>query len=298
MTFFSPSRIWVITTNTFTQLVRMKVFYFLIAFAILSAGLNLLEFDTGATDTSEQKLRSVKSLSFFIIRSFSIVFAIAATAILIPKDIEERTLYTILCKPVPRLDYLTGKFLGVFLLMGVAIAVMSLLLNGIIHYHTVAAMIEETARFQAAGASEQTIALRMQELSRYGVTWSLQYASLAILMEATLIAGVALLISTFSSSTLFTIVSTVVIFFIGHFQADAREYYLSKQSLGETDSTTYLTQLVAILFPDLQLFGVSDGLLKGKTISLAQMGQLALTMLLQCGMYLALSWFAFRKKEF
>ncbi len=298
MTLFSPSRIWVITTNTFTQLVRMKVFYFLIAFAVLAAGFNLLEFDTGATNTSEQKLRSIKSLSFFIMRSFSIVFAIAATAILIPKDIEDRTLYTILCKPVPRLDYLIGKFLGVFLLMAIAITGMAVVLNGIIHYHTVSAMLEESNRYQAEGVSPEAIAIRMNELRRFGATWSLQLACVGILMEATLIAGVALLISTFSSSTLFTIVSTVVIFFISHFQADAREYYLSKQTLGERGLSTYFTQCVALIFPDLQLFGVSDGLLKGEKISFSAMGQLALTMLLQCGVYLSLSWFAFRKKEF
>lgn len=276
----------------------MKVFYFLIAFAILAAGFNLLDFETGATSTSEQKLRSIKSLSFFIMRSFSVVFAIAATAILIPKDIEDRTLYTILCKPVPRLDYLIGKFLGVFLLMVVAITGMSLVLNGIIHFHTVSAMIEETTKYQADGVSPDAIAMRMEQLSKSGVTWSLQLASVGILMEATLIAGVALLISTFSSSTLFTIVSTVVVFFIGHFQADAREFYLSKRTLGEQGLSTYFTQFVALIFPDLQLFGVSDGLLKGEKISLSAMGQLALTMLLQCGLYLSLSWFAFRKKEF
>ena len=42
---FSPGRIWVLTTSTFTQLVRMKTFYFLIVFAVLVAAasnLNLL----------------------------------------------------------------------------------------------------------------------------------------------------------------------------------------------------------------------------------------------------------------
>jgi len=294
----SLSRIWVIATNTLTQLVRMKVFYFLVAFAVLAAGFNFLELDTGAAQTQEQSLRATKSLSFFIIRTFCIIFAISATAILIPKDIEDRTLYTILCKPVARLDYLIGKFLGVLLLLLIALVFMSLLLNGIIHFHTTNAITQEVAMLKQQGYSEQILDLRTQQIQSHGVTLQLQAASLGIFMEAALLAGVALLISTFSSSTLFTIVCSVIIFFIGHFQADARDFYLSKQTMGEGHSLIYLSKAIALIFPDLQLFGISDGLLKGKSISLSSLGKLAMTMSLQCGLYLSLAWFWFRKKEF
>ena len=44
---------------------------------------------------------------------------------MLPKDIEDRTLYTILAKPVPRFEYLMGKLLGMFLLLLVSTLIMS-----------------------------------------------------------------------------------------------------------------------------------------------------------------------------
>ena len=46
----------------------------------------------------------------------AIILGIVATALIIPRDLEDRTLYTILAKPVPRLDYLVGKLLGILAL--------------------------------------------------------------------------------------------------------------------------------------------------------------------------------------
>ena len=56
---------------------------------------------------------------------FTWLLAVLATAMLLPKDIEDRTLYTILAKPVPRFEYLLGKFLGVLLLLFIALSLMS-----------------------------------------------------------------------------------------------------------------------------------------------------------------------------
>ena len=63
----------------------------------------------------------LKDVSLGAMSIFTWLLAVLATAMLLPKDIEDRTLYTILAKPVPRFEYLLGKLLGVLALLFVAL---------------------------------------------------------------------------------------------------------------------------------------------------------------------------------
>src|SRR6516225_6107602 len=56
---------------------------------------------------------------------FTSLLAIVATARMVPRDIEDRTVYTILAKPVPRFEYVFGKIAGVLLLLAISTIVMS-----------------------------------------------------------------------------------------------------------------------------------------------------------------------------
>ena len=105
------SRVLVIALHAFTQLVRMKVFYFLAMFAVIAIASNFFDLPQhqGPESVGVNVLRSIQSWSLGTMTLFSVVLSIVATALLLPKDVEDRTLYTILAKPVPRLDYLAGK---------------------------------------------------------------------------------------------------------------------------------------------------------------------------------------------
>src|ERR1700746_398313 len=99
------TRIAAITGNTLTDLTRQKVFYFLLIFALLLIGSSAFL----ARFTFQQEFQILKDVSLGAMSIFTSLLAIIATARLIPQDIEDRTVYTILAKPVPRLDYLLGK---------------------------------------------------------------------------------------------------------------------------------------------------------------------------------------------
>ncbi|MBJ07004.1 MAG: hypothetical protein CMO40_07815, partial [Verrucomicrobiaceae bacterium] len=117
---FSLSRIWIITGNTFTHLMRMKIFYFLLVFVLIWLGVNVFKLPHTAGPEGEigsEELRLLKAPLMGTMKLFAIIIGIVATALLIPRDMEDRTLYTILAKPVPRLDYLLGKLCGVLLLI-------------------------------------------------------------------------------------------------------------------------------------------------------------------------------------
>ena len=137
---FSPSRVMAIAMNTFTQLVRMKVFYFLLIFSVLIIGANLLFLNF----TFEQELKILQDVSFGAMTLFASIFSIVGTALLIPKDIEDRTLYTILTKPVPRFEYLIGKLLGILLLVAVSLVLMSILFFAVLYVRQYGILAEET----------------------------------------------------------------------------------------------------------------------------------------------------------
>jgi len=301
--FFSPRRVMILAGNTFTQLVRMKIFYFLLIFIVIAIVLNFfrLPHTVAPESVGAEVLRSLKSPLIGVMKLFAVILGIAATALLIPRDLEDRTLYTILAKPVPRLDYLLGKFLGVLALILVGLAAMAILLNVVLHFRTQEILAERMAL--ADGMIERgywTEADRQGErleVLRHGPTWSLQGALLAVFLEAAVIAAAALLISTFSSSTLFTVVITTLVYFIGHFVADGREFWLRTSSLGEDLTVHLASRALVVMFPDFRPFGVVDEAIAGQALPPSVLGALALSSFFYVGIYVVLSWFVFSDKE-
>ncbi|MFT5904896.1 MAG: ABC-type transport system involved in multi-copper enzyme maturation permease subunit [Cryomorphaceae bacterium] len=298
--FISLSRIWVIASHTFTQLVRMKVFYFLIAFVILLWGAKQIIFpnETGGDSSPEQELRLIKSAGFAAMNMFSMLLALSATALLIPKDIEDRTLYTILCKPVPRLDYLLGKLLGVLVLIFVSLVAMDLVLSFFLNQKASGIFAMQTQQLAAGGMPQEMINEKLAGLKAHGVTINIHFATFAIFLKAIVIASIALLISTFSSSTLFTLILTLVVIVIGLIQADAREYATTMAEFGQQNKLSNISLGVAIFFPDLQFLSIEDGVIDGRNVPLRIIGQISMIAMLYFSIYVVLSWFAFRKKEF
>lgn len=294
-------RIAVIAHHAFTQLVRMKVFYFLGFFAVILIASNFFNLSqhVGPESVGTHVLTSIKTWCLGAMTLFSVVISIVATALLLPKDVEDRTLYTILAKPVPRIDYLAGKLLGVLLLVFISLLIMDLMMTGILHLRTNLEMEQQVAVAVERGWTTGDVANLRAEILAQGPSFSLQGAVLAVFLRATVLASLALLISTFSSSTLFTTIISFLIFFIGYFQADAREAFLS-QEVGTSDGwlARLISLLVALVLPDFQLFNVIDAVVEGQIMSLVTAVKLVLIGAFYFFLYLIASWFIFADKEF
>lgn len=295
-----PRRVAVIARHTFTQLARMKVFYFLGVFAIITLASNFFDLPQhmGPESAGADILRSIKSWSIGTMTLFSIVLSITATALLIPKDAEDRTLYTILAKPVPRIDYLTGKLLGVAALVCVSLLAMDLLMTCVLSLRTNLVLAEQMAYAAAQHSPEDVVASMKADTLAQGPTWNLQGAVAAVFLRSVVVASMALLISTFSTSTLFTCVVGFLAYFVGHFQADAREAILHAGHAGTGPVMLWMNRFVAAVFPDFQMFNVIDAVIEGQILSLAHLGKLAVIAGFHTGIYLVGSWFFFSKKEF
>lgn len=295
-----PRRVMVIAINTFTQLARMKVFYFLMIFAVIALVAQFLDLPqySGPEAVYTGELQLLKGWCLGVMKLFALVFAIAATALLLPKDIEDRTLYTILAKPVPRLDYLVGKLLGVLLLIAVSLLLMNGMMALVLSYRTSSLMDQQMEMALARGWSESAVASLQQDISAQGVTLSLQYGVLAIFLQSAIIGAVSLLLSTFSTSTLFTIMVSFLSYLAGSFQSDAAEFYRATASAGTTTASAWLMKLVALLFPNYQLFNITDAAIQGQTIALGAVTSLAGLSIFYVVLYTLLSWFVFSDKEF
>ncbi|AKF05572.1 ABC transporter permease [Sandaracinus amylolyticus] len=113
-------RVWAIAINTFREAVRDRVLYGVLGFATA-----LLLFTLALAELSlDQQERVVRDLGLASISLFSVVVAIFLGSSLLYKEIERKTLYVILPKPIRRHEFLIGKYAGIALTAIVFVAIM------------------------------------------------------------------------------------------------------------------------------------------------------------------------------
>jgi hypothetical protein len=284
--FFSFARIAAIASNTLLELIRLKVFYFMLIFALVIIGLSFFL----ATLTFQEQFQMLKDTALGAMTIFTWLLAVLSTAMLLPKDIEDRTLYTILAKPVPRFEYLLGKLLGVLLLLFIAISLMSAVFVVVLYTKEQSAIA--VASHTAAG---DLLEAETQSIQAHAFTWSLIPGIFFIYLEACLCAALTLLISTFASSSIFTIMVSVVIFIIGNIQPIAREYALA--SRGVSAAMKVWLALVSLLIPDVTAFSLVDDIAAGTAISMVLFSKIATLGAIYIAVYFLVSYFIFSTKE-
>ena len=177
-----------IARNTFREAVRDRVLYNLILFALLLIGSAIFIGELSAG----QEAKIVVDLGLSAMLLFGVFIAIFVGVGLVYKEIERRTLYAILSKPIGRGQFLLGKYLGLNL---------TLLLNVVVMGAGVMAALMYTRR------AWDPLAVKI---------WP---AILLIYLELLIVTAVALLFSSFSSPALSALL-TFFVFAIGHFSND------------------------------------------------------------------------------
>jgi ABC-type transport system involved in multi-copper enzyme maturation permease subunit len=111
-----------IARNTFREAIRDRILYGFLFFAIC---LILFSLVIGELSFHEE-IRAVVDIGLAGISFFAVVMAIFLSITLLNKEIEKRTLYTVISKPISRSSYLVGKFWGLVFTLGVLIFLMGL----------------------------------------------------------------------------------------------------------------------------------------------------------------------------
>lgn len=113
-------RVLAVARNTFREAVRDKVLYVLLLFAAAAI------FGSKALGwiSIGQDIKIVKDLSLAAVSVFGVLIAIFVGTNLVYKEIDKRTIYTILCRPMHRWEFILGKYLGLAALLALVTAVM------------------------------------------------------------------------------------------------------------------------------------------------------------------------------
>ncbi len=260
---FSISRIFVLATNTLTELARMKIFYFLLLFALLVIGNSLFM----ARLSFEEEFQMLKDVSLGAMSIFTSLLAILATAMILPKDIEDRTIYTILAKPVPRFEYLAGKLIGILMLLGISTLVMALMFFTVLWFRETTVIADAHRQMaDAAGTPTEELAAYIAKVQASAFNTNLIPGVIVIFFKAALLASLTLFVSTFATSAIFAMIISIAVYFIGHLQATARDYWLEGMDIAWW--TRGMVALVALIFPDLQAFSLADDIVAGTAVSM------------------------------
>lgn len=209
-----------IARNTFREAVRDRVLYNLIVFALLLIGSAIFigELSGG------QEIKIVTDLGLSAMLLFGVFIAIFVGVGLVYKEIERRTLYAILSKPIGRGQFLFGKYLGLNL---------TLLLNVVL---------------MGLGATLALVYVRRSWDSSLLRIWP---AIFLIYVELMIVTAVALLFSSFSSPALSALL-TFFVFIIGHFSGDLQSLANSAGNM----PARWLFRALYYLLPNLSNYSV------------------------------------------
>jgi ABC-type transport system involved in multi-copper enzyme maturation permease subunit len=229
------ARILHIARNTFREAVRDRVLYNLIAFALLLSGAAIL---VGQISIDIERL-VVVNLGLTAVSLFGVVIAIFIGIGLVSKEIEKRTLYTVLSRPVRRWEFIVGKFFG---LAGTLVVNTVFMAIGVF-----AALLYVAHKFSASDAT-------------------ILVALYFIILEFLIICSLALLFSSFSSPLL-SAVFAFSLFVIGSFADDLRGFAALAHGF-----THWIATGVAYLVPNFSALNVISAVAHQQPLS----GQLIL----------------------
>jgi ABC-type transport system involved in multi-copper enzyme maturation permease subunit len=114
-------RVLAVARNTFREAVRDKVLYVLLFF---SASAILASKALGWISIG-QDIKIIKDISLAAVALFGVLIAIFVGTNLIYKEIDKRTIYTIICQPMRRWEFIVGKYLGLAMLLALVTGVMT-----------------------------------------------------------------------------------------------------------------------------------------------------------------------------
>ena len=229
-----------IAVNVFRESVRDKVLYSLVFFAILLIAASYL---LGQL-TAGQDVKIIKDLGLAATSIIGLFIAVFIGVGLVSKEVERRSVYALLAKPIRRHEFVLGKYLGLVLTLAVNVAVMAIALYVVLAYMAWMAPGSAQAAWDAPALDP-----------------ALLTAVFLIFVELCLITAVALFFSTFSSPIL-SAVLTFGVYVVGHFDADLRGF----ESVVSSPFAAALARGAYYVLPNLASFDVKADVVHGQPV--------------------------------
>ncbi len=202
----------VIARNTLGDALRKRVLlvFLLIAFVMLFLVLFLAYF------SGREMLVMFKSVAFSILLIFGALISITTSIFLIPNEIEKRTIYSVLSKPVQRWEFFVGKFLGGALTVLITLVLMAVVLAVVVFMMN---MNPVAGADPTSAITQQVQKLDVGDWMRRGTRELVLVVrgTSVIYFELVLLTAIATTLSLFLTSTV-NFAVTALLFIVGSFQ--------------------------------------------------------------------------------
>jgi len=252
-------KIYAIALNTFKEVIRDKIFYTLLFFAVLMVGASLVLSSIGST----AGLKVLEDISLASISIFGVIISVFVGIGLVEKEIDRKTIYTIISKPISRPLFLLGKYLGLCLTLLAYTALMAVCFLVIVY------------------------------LNGGGLPFQMLPAVLLAYFEFLVLIAAAMTFSTFSTPVL-SAAYTIAVFVIGHLTTDLM--MLAGQSKDRTVAAVLNGLYYAL--PNLDNFNIRSEVVHGQDITPVFIAGSMAYGVLYSAVLLAIAVIVFQKKDF
>lgn len=253
------SRISAIAINTFREAVRDKILYVLVIFGLLL----IVASQVLSPITLGQQEKIIKDIGLASISIFGVLIILFVGTGLLYKELDKRTIYTIISKPIYRYQFILGKYFGLLLTLLSIVLIMTLIFYLFLWF-----------------SSSQP-------------NWYLLVAILLIYMKLAVVTALAIMFSVVSSPTL-SATFTFIIYFVGHVSSDML-YFTEKieSALAQNILTVFYYAL-----PNLDYFNIKREVVHNITFDPSFYGFAVLYGLCYILAALAVSIMVFERKDF
>jgi ABC-type transport system involved in multi-copper enzyme maturation permease subunit len=265
-------QIWLGANAVFRESVRDRVPYSIVVFAVLMIAASYLISQL----TAGQDMKIIKDLGLAALSIFGLLIAVFIGVGLVTKEVEKRSVYGLLTKPLSRAEFLLGKYAGLVMTLAVNLAVMTIALYLVLFYSDWMAS-EGLRRSWEAPAVDPRLLV----------------AIVLIFAELMLVTALALFFSTFTSPLWATLL-TLGLWVAGHFNGDLRNF----GAVVDSAPVIWLARVIYYVIPNLAPFDVKGEVVHGIQVTMRHVGFTLAYAALYIGVLLAGAVTIFGRRDF
>jgi ABC-type transport system involved in multi-copper enzyme maturation permease subunit len=266
--------LWPLVLITYKEGIRNRAIYGISFFALALFAFNVVIANMAPRDVG--KVTVDIALSTVSLAGLLLVLFVGIN--LIAKDLDKRTIYMVLARPLSREQYIVGKFLGMCLLILSTVAFLGLFAN----------------------LSILSLKLAYPEYFPRFNWWLVELAILFIALSLIILSALSFFFTSFVTSSFVTLVLTMLAYIIGQALGDVKALAEAPQAAGITVSplTAGIVKTAYYVLPNLSFFDIKVYAAHGLDLSWSYVGLTALYGLVYTVIAVGFAAFFFRKKEF
>jgi len=261
-----------IAVNVFKESVRDKVLYNLVFFAVMLIAASYLLSQL----TAGQDIKIIKDLGLFAMSLFGLFIAVFIGVGLVSKEVEKRSIYSLLTKPISRQQFVVGKYLGLLLTLVVNLSIMA------VAYY---AVLGAVAWFDGAWYRPHWGAPAVDP--------ALVEAMAMIFLQLAIVTALALFFSTFSSPMLAAAL-TFGLYAVGHFNADLRNF----EAVVDSKPVIYAARALYYLLPNLAPLDIKNEVVHAVPVSASYLLLNTAYSFVYIGILISAATFIFMRRDF